>query len=172
MKNSLLIAGVVLGGFVAAAQDGLLNVINSSTTKVFDIDGTTPLAKANGEFAVIYNGQPVAFNPKATTAPGFAAAGLFNGGIMDFPGTSAGAGVSITIEVWDKTTGATYDTATHRASETFTTAGLVAGTTPPNKITPGWTSITLGVVSTVPEPSTYALAALGLGGLFFVSRRK
>jgi len=80
--------------------------------------------------------------------------------------------VTITLQFWDKSTGATYATATHRVSVDVVTPGLGGGTTPPGTILQGTTPFKGAQLTVVPEPSTYALAALGLGGLFFVSRRK
>lgn len=160
MKKSLLIAGLLVSG-VAFGQ-GQVNVINSSATAVYDVDGVTKLAAANGLFSVIYNGTYLNSNGAAGNA--FAAAGIFNNGLTSIPGVTSGT-VTLTINVWNKNTGAS-------ASEVIVTPGLATGTAPVDKITNGstpWKSVTLSVV---PEPSTYALAALGLGGLFFVSRRK
>jgi hypothetical protein len=174
MKNSLLVAGLVLGGLVASAQ-GTVIVSNTSAGTaghVLDVDGTA-LSVAKAEFDVNYNGTVVPFDPtKAGKAPGFLAAGLFSANTVTIPGTTAGQVVSLTIEVWDKTTGSSYATATVRGSETLSAVTLGGGLLFAHDLkTYGWTGLQLSTVVT-PEPSTYALAALGLGGLFFVSRRK
>ena len=56
--------------------------------------------------------------------------------------------------------------------EVFDVAGLATGSTPPPAMD-NFKGLTLSAGSVVvPEPTTIALAALGLGGLLFISRRK
>jgi hypothetical protein len=97
-------------------------------------------------------------------------AGVFSFGVTDIPGTTAGGNGSIIIRAWDKTTGATFAEATSKGvSPIVTLTGLGGGTIP---------APTLGAIGNftglqlVPEPSTVALAALGVLGLIFVARRK
>jgi PEP-CTERM motif len=170
MKKSLLIAGLLISGVSAFAQ-GTVVVGNTGTTLVKDVDGSA-LNKANGLVDVIFNGTIISAGGEAGVA--FKANGGFSVGTLAIPGVASGP-VTITLQFWDKTTGATYASATHKVSVDVVTPGLGGGTTPPGTILQGATPFKgaqLQVVTIVPEPSTYALAALGLGGLFFVSRRK
>lgn len=98
-------------------------------------------------------------------------AGLFFLGVTEIPGVPTGGSGSIVIRSWDNASGTSWDTAQIRAETIVSLTGLGGGTTP----TPG-----LGVagnftglqLQAIPEPSTVALAALGLVGLLFVARRK
>ena len=168
MKKSLLIAGLLISGVSAFAQ-GTVVVGNTGSTLVKDVDGSA-LNKANGLVDVIFNGTIISAGGEAGVA--FKANGGFSVGTLAIPGVPSGP-VTITLQFWDKTTGATYATATHKVSVDVVTPGLGGGTTPPGTILQGSSPFKgAQLVTTVPEPSTYALAALGLGGLFFVSRRK
>ncbi len=95
--------------------------------------------------------------------------GLFSGGTVQVPFIAPGAVATIKVLAWDKTTGATYDLATTRGALTFDIAALGGVGSPPGlpATMANFTSFTL----TVPEPSTYALAALGLGGLLLFRRK-
>ena len=176
MKNLLLVSSLVLGASATFGQ-----TINFAASKgIYDIDGTTPLSAAKGQWEVVYNGTIITPNGDAgvsfskTGAPSLNT--IFGGTVFAFPastGLTAGSTPTITIIAWDKTApgGALGATATHVASETITlpALGAVGSSTPPPALP--FTKLVLQV-AVVPEPSTYALAALGLGGLFFVSRRK
>lgn len=177
MKNLLIVSALVLGATATFGQ-----TINFAASKgIFDVDGTTPLSAAKGQWEVVYKGTII--TPNGDNGVAFSKTGapqlnsIFGGTVFAFPastGIAAGDTPTITINVWDKTTGSTYaaaSTSGHYATETITLPALgVVGstTTPPNL---PFTKLVLQV-AVVPEPSTYALAALGLGGLFFVSRRK
>ncbi len=178
MKNLLLVSSLVLGATATFGQ-----TINFAASKgIYDINGTTPLSAAAGEWEVVYNGSIITPNGDAGVA--FSKTGapslntIFGGTVFAFPastGLAAGSTPTITIIAWDKTApgGALGATATHVASETITlpALGAIGSSTPPPALP--FTKLVLQVVTpVVPEPSTYALAALGLGGLFFVSRRK
>ncbi len=164
MKKILLTLAATATVFSAFAADGTFaasNVINGVRQYIFDTDGTK-LATANGAVQFVYNGAVV-----GTGTYGFLAPGTFSAGTISIPG-QAGNSVAITVDVWDKTSGATFDVATQTLTQTVTIT-LGGGGVPPATAAPltGFTGGTLA-----PEPSTIALAALGLGGLLFISRRK
>lgn len=99
-------------------------------------------------------------------------AGLFSKGTLTVNGKPDGSVVDVTIRAWDKDTGDTYDQATVRASTTLSDFVLrevnpINGTDLPNVIVPAFKGLAL----VTPEPGTYAPAALGFVGLFFVRRR-
>ena len=157
--------------FGASAADGTFSasaVINGVRYYVYDFDGAK-LSKANGAVQFIYNGTVL-----GAGTYGFLTDGLFSAGTISIPG-QAGQTVAITIEVWDKTKAATYDIASafgpywlpQTVTITLGGAGTPAATPAP------LTGYTGGqAFLPVPEPTTVALAALGLGGLLFVRRRK
>ncbi len=172
MKKTLfaLAAGAVVFG--ASAADGTFaasNIIGGVREYIYlsDIDRTlTKLPKERGAVQFVYNGAVV-----GAGTYGFLAAGTFSAGTISIPG-QAGNSVAITVDVWDKASGATFDIATATLSQTVTITLGGAGS-PPVTAAP-LTGYTGGIMYTIytPEPSTLALAAFGLGGLLFVIRRK
>lgn len=176
MKKVLIAVAATAALSSAFAQDGTFsasNIIGGVRQYIYDTDGSTTLAKANGAVEFL-DGNTVL----GTGVYSFLSNGLFSAGTISDPG-KAGQTVAITIEVWDKTTGADYATASTTPGGHYLPAQTVsitlggAGTPPatPAALT-GFTGGKLLVVPVVPEPSTIALAALGLGGLAFISRRK
>ena len=101
-------------------------------------------------------------------------AGLFSKGTVTVGGIAGGKDAQVTIRAGDKDTGADYASATVKASQTFTVA--LGGAVDANGIAGLPASIVgnglfSGLALVTPEPSTYALAALGLGGLLFLRRK-
>lgn len=123
---------------------------------------------------ILVNGAPSALDPFPLTLAG-ANAGLFSKGVVTVAGIPGGSTADITIRAWDKNTGADYASAYIKDGKTlhdFVLGGAIdadgiAG--PPNGIVPAFTGLYVRYAS--PEPSTYALAALGLGGLLFLRRK-
>jgi hypothetical protein len=119
--------------------------------------------------------------PLATTTI-FQNTGLFqfNGPDVVVPGTAAGQGAPLTLRVWNTAAGSYAAAATGGVfgEESFTSAPLggVNPAPPPPSLTAPDLSGPGGVgfdgMVLVPEPSTYALGALGLGALAMMRRRK
>lgn len=101
--------------------------------------------------------------------------GRFSGGLVTLNGADSGS-LFASVRAWDSASGATWDTATVKGESGVFAALFNIGTTPRTSIldplgdgSPGFTGIDLVAV---PEPSTIAMIALGLGAVVFRFRRK
>lgn len=175
MNKLLLTALGVVAAFAAQAQ-GVFNANNNFTptgaaTRAFVVDvGGANLSKATGKVEfVLADGTSLTAGGSAGVA--LAADGLFFINGVTVPGVAVGGTANIIVRAWDSATGATYNDALERAEVAVTVTGLGGGTTPPATfaLNSNFTGLQLAVV---PEPSTYALAAMGAVGLFLVARRK
>jgi len=172
-KTAVLTGIATVAVALSAAAQGTINFSSASVTGRPRItkDGVNTGANITVELLVANPGNGGAFESVKTTAglTGNAALeGLFSGGTVTVPFVAAGAAASVVVRAWDTTTGATFDAATVNGSTSFDIAALGGAGTPPS--TPAIMSNYAGI-ALVPEPSTYALAALGLGGLLFLRRK-
>ena len=108
-----------------------------------------------------------------------AAAGYFTSlGDVQVDGFAAGANVAIQVRAWDNAGGTinSWDAATVRGESSIINVTLGGAGSPPSIAanlsgfgTDGSAAFQLAVV---PEPSTFALGALGIGALLMVRRRQ
>jgi hypothetical protein len=105
-------------------------------------------------------------------------AGYFFGAARSIAGTAAGDMITAQVRVWDVAHGSTYDAVKAATGGHWGTSGLInniklggAGGIPvPNLVGMG-TGFRL-TVNPIPEPSTLALAGLGLAAMLVIRRRK
>lgn len=174
--NKLLLTTLGMVAAVSAAYaQGTFNANNNfipagSSAKAFILgtDGN-PLAKANGRVEILEGSTTLSPNGSAGVA--LTLDGLFFVNGLASGTAGLGGTANLVVRAWDVTTGATYDNAIVRGSVNVVISSLGGGTTPP--ATFGNNSDFKGLtVSAIPEPSTVALAALGVAGLFVMARRK
>ena len=177
------VAALALSQIAAQAAVGTMLVQNnngSAVVPIFDVDGTTKIFGANysvGVYVVNPDGSVISqlggFTTPATSN------GRFTLGQLDVG--VAGGTVNLAIHAWDTRTGATYAAATTKAASAVFVSPTLGGDVDNDPNTPAavassmalnFKSFSLVNTSNIPEPSTMALAALGLGGLIFISRRK
>jgi len=180
-----LLAGIAcLALCVGAFAQGTVNFNNSPAAvggtgaPVFDVDGTTRLA-GTAYLAQLFAGvdanslQP--YGAALTFRTG-AGAGFFNTTGVDtsraITTVAPGAVATIEVRAWEAAGGTTYDSAVAggfkagiSSAITVTTGGAGSPPSLPANLV-GLTSFSL-----IPEPSTYALLALGAAALF-LRRRK
>jgi len=177
--NKLLLTTLGMVAAVSAAYaQGTFNANNNftpagATAKAFvlGLDGN-PLAKANGRVEILSGGTSLSPNGSAGVA--LTLDGLFFINGLVAPGAGLGGTANLVVRAWDVTTGATYADATSRGSVNVVISSLGGGTTPPATFgnNSDFKGLKLEGGGVIPEPSTVALAALGVAGLFVMARRK
>ena len=179
MNKAILVGVAFLAAAASVSAQGTLSANSATGSKPrITVDGVNAVAADNIFVQILVNGASgltgSAADPFQLTLAG-GNAGLFSKGTLTVGGVAGGATTQVTIQAWDKDTGADYASAKVKATQTFT-VGL-GGAVDANGIAGLPASIVgnglfggLALVST-PEPSTYALAALGLGGLLFLRRK-
>jgi hypothetical protein len=157
---------------------------NSGTTRVKDVGGATDFTGQVGFYVSTDSGAT--FNLVASSVKPVSS-GLFLGAptsltLLDGSSNPITAAVQYMVKAWS--TGFTsYEAALAGADGTTIKGGIsTVGTIDPTNLstdpTPslvingGFAGLTVSILPAVPEPSTYALMVLGLGGLLFIRRRK
>ena len=181
MNTALLAGAAFFAAVTSVSAQGTFTANTATGTKPrIVIEGLEDMVYGLPEFIaqhiiveILVNGT-AAITPFQLTLAG-ANAGLFSKGTVTVAGHPGGSAVDITIRAWDKYTGPNFDNALPRASTTlssFVLGGAVdVNGIPglPTSIVPAFKGLIVSYL--IPEPSTYALAALGLGGLLFLRRK-
>jgi len=184
MNKAIPTALALMAAAASASAQGTLS-LNTAT-------GTKPRIAPYGGFARPEDNIWVeVLVPGATSLSGLGAepfqltltganAGLFSKGILTVNGIPGGTAVNVVFRIWDKDAGATYDDVRfdeggNGLGSISVISGLVLGGVLdsngiaglPASIVPGFEFLGFPI----PEPSTYALAAFGLGGLIYLRRK-
>jgi hypothetical protein len=184
MKKLILGASALMVGLAAYGQGtvAINNRVGTEVTARFYLQGENPATTSSvgsPDYTVQFFGGPagtavgslVALTPSGSTfrgAAGSSAAGFFNGVTATVPGVAPGANASVLVKVLGPG-GLVQNFGPYPAN------GL-GGTnpsggpplTPPN-LQMGTSAL---AVVPIPEPTTLALGALGLGALLLIRRRK
>lgn len=172
MKKLILIAATLMVAAAAYGQ-GQFYFSNRDTTAgvtarfVLSTDSGT-LSSVGTDYTVTLTGGPVggtlvALDPSSTTmrgAAGTATAGYVTPVTVTVPGVAQGSAADVHVKVSGP--GGTFE-------QTFTIPSLGGGPVTPPTIPLGAANL---VVIPVPEPTTLALGALGIGALLAIRRRK
>jgi len=192
MLKKIAIAVLMVAGSVSAFAQGQVNFNNNQTDYATTADrlirwgqgvpGTAAGAPATGtSFKVqLWVGSdalslaPLLVNPANLRTSTTSTPGTWTGGgtrdLVTANGTFAkGSTVFLQVVAWDSSNGATYQNALYSGhSDPFTYTSPTSDTAAPSAFyMEGLRSFAI-----VPEPSTFALAGLGLLGLGFWRRRK
>ena len=184
-KLALIAVASLMAGTFAFAQ-GTVNfnnrVVGSVVAPVYGPDGVTGLegpgytAQLFGGAAGSAEGSLVAITPTTTFRTGAGAGFIVAAGSVTVPGVVGGASAALQLRVWENAGGTITSYADAIASgslygssavfDSLPLGDLTASppTTPPNLV--GLQSFNL-----VPEPSTYALLALGAAAFLFRRRK-
>lgn len=186
MKKLLVIAGLLVTASAVLAQGSLTfaNLSGGVNAPITKTDGTRIVGPGSFVADLFYSTDLAAVpNPLGSdsfTAAGFnqifststsgGGGGWFLGGVKTLTGVTGT--IVAQVRVWDTAMGATY-TAARSGGGQFGFSNpvnvvLATGSTPPPSLT-GLAGFQLQIV---PEPSTLALAGLGLAGLLIFRRRQ
>jgi hypothetical protein len=178
MKKLILTAALGVACVSAFGQGSFLfnNGGNGANAPVFDTDGTTKLGntfKADFYWAAgTVTDSTLLANLHHPIS--FAGSGFFLGGVTSIPGTGAQT-ITAQVRVWDAAFGASWAQAwtvpgAQLGESALFSLTLVTGVTPPNALV-NLQSFSLQSVL-IPEPSTLALAGLGLAAMLILRRRR
>jgi len=165
---------------VAAYAQGTIAFGNSALTRVQIRENGVVRGNATAADNLIigvFFGQAGASESTLTQAPGLAAISGTTAGVLvnaasvfALPGTEPGQIVSLQIRAWDATGKFEGHTDVRQVTLAPTAGpGAVIWQTASGTVTTRFTPL---IVDIVPEPSTIALAVLGLGSLLLFRRRK
>lgn len=175
MKKTLLLCGLAVLALAGSVYgQGQVTMINSASTTVTFFGTTNPVPTT---FQVGLWAGPAGTAESALALAGtgsFVAPGRYNGGAVTIPGVAGGASATLQVRAWNNAS--SYAAALNTpgaftgksALWTQVTGGPAPNPPTPITGTPGVSAFTVQV----PEPSTIALALLGLGSVALFRRRK
>ena len=178
------LAALVFGQITAHAGIGTVFVQNNNggtIVPLFDGDGRTILKGDNYSVGVFVNngGYGGSLGAQVGSIMSLDARnGRFNGGLQEVPGSLAGGTASLIVVAWDNRFGVDYNSAVVRGQSVPFQSPTLGGDVDDNPSTPAATALSMALnfksfaFQIIPEPSALAMAALGLGGLLFISCRK
>jgi hypothetical protein len=174
MKKAIIAVASLLVSLSAFAQ-GQVNFnthITSGTiidARVFKPDGTTAETAGFGQLFIVGAGNVYTpLTPAGAFKTSAGGAGYINAGAATAPaGFGNGTTVSVVLRAWEGSAGSTFDTAQIKGESAPISVTLVEAPGTPNDLV-GLQGFTL---TGVPEPTTLALGAIGLGALL-IRRRK
>jgi len=176
MKKVAVLAMSLLAAVVSYGQ-GTVNFANAGATFSSPVKDAAGANLSGNRYMVellagTSQGSMAAVGSPAPFLTG-GGAGFFNGGVITIASVAPGAVGTFQVRAWDTTRGATYAAAAasgqgYGLSNVFTgpTGGVGTPASSPTSLT-GLTPFSL----VVPEPSTYALLALGSAAMFFRRRK-
>jgi hypothetical protein len=195
MKKILVATIIGLAATASVMAQGRIflwnyDVDNSTGPQVFQLNGSTPIAAGPGYTVGIYfklgagntftdaTGYADPTTAAWTLGTGAGSTAVFNGpgyflsgSEFGVPGTSATTSTTVSFIVVAYN-GADYATSTIRGHSAAFNQATAVNTDAANGVFGGMQAFQMYNVAAVPEPSTFALAGLGLAGLLIFRRRK
>lgn len=190
----ILVGLLLIAGGLALRVDaqGTVNFANGTSTRVSHCAGVPMVASAGYRAELVYapdgtsldQFDAVAVRVGADTAVGMPAVGLYSGGARTAPTTTPGGFGLFQVRVWNLASGPDWRAvrALGRSTDFIGESFIMRidtgdpTTVPPGTPTPlvgnGLTSIVLGPVGCVPEPSVIALGVAGVGVLLVLRWRQ
>ena len=181
MKKLLIIVAVGLATTTMALAQGQLNFANGASGVNAPISDANDVKLAGAAYvAGLWWGAGTVTDPNLLafanfTSP-FGTLGYFSGGAKTITGPAIGDTITAQVRVWDVAHGSTYEAVKAAQGGQWGASVLIPGlklgggiTLPPNLV--GLQSFKL-TLNPVPEPSTLALAGLGLAAMLVIRRRK
>jgi hypothetical protein len=187
MKRLALVALTSVAVVVTSYAQGTVNFNNRVTgvggvvAPIYGVDGVTGLA-GDAYTAQLFGGPEgtavdslTPLTPVTVFRTGAAAGFVVSGNVVSVTGVAGGATATLQLRAWDNQGGTLTEfdaaQAAGAAWGASTPFDIVTGN--PDAVPPGVPAVMTGLTSfaLVPEPSTFALLALGAGALF-LRRRK
>ncbi len=178
--NKLLLTALGVFAALSAYAQGTFNASNNyipagASAKAFILNSSgAALSKSVGRVEILNAADQASLSPGGSAGVALSLDGLFFINNLVVPGVATGGSANIIVRAWDSSTGATFADAKDKISGLITVSNLGGGTTPAATFAANSNFVGLQLPGTpvIPEPSTIALAALGVAGLAFVARRK